>query len=194
MSQSFRLKILRGQPNNQYWEEFELEQKAGSNIISCLLEVQKNPVNTKGERVNPVVWEDGCLEEVCGSCSMLINGQPRQACTALIKDLLKSSSSNTITLCPLSKFPLVRDLRVDRSAMFENLKKVSAWIEVDGYYDQGSGPKVSQEKQDVMYTLSTCMTCGCCSESCPQVNDHSNFIMCLWFSAVLQGVGVEYRC
>jgi succinate dehydrogenase / fumarate reductase iron-sulfur subunit len=65
---------------------------------------------------------------------------------------------------------------VNRDVMFENLKKVSAWVEADGYYSQGPGPKVSQAKQEVMYSISRCMTCGCCSESCPQVNPNSDFV------------------
>ena len=60
--------------------------------------------------------------------------------------------------------------------MFENLKKVHAWIEVDGSYDRGPGPKISPAKQKVMYSLSTCMTCGCCLEACPQVSQKSKFI------------------
>lgn len=74
---TFTLKVYRGSPGKQYWEEFELERQPSLNVISALMEVQKNPINSKGERVAPVVWEQGCLEEVCGSCSMLINGVPR---------------------------------------------------------------------------------------------------------------------
>lgn len=173
---TFILKILRGHPDNQYWEEFELELYPSANIISCLMDIQKHPVNRSGERVTPVVWEQGCLEEVCGSCSLLVNGRPRQACTALIEPIMEESDSDTITLAPLSKFPLVRDLMVDRSVMFENLKKAQAWVETDPYFEKGSGPKISQAKQAIMYTLSTCMTCGCCSESCPQVNARSKFL------------------
>jgi succinate dehydrogenase / fumarate reductase iron-sulfur subunit len=107
---------------------------------------------------------------------MLINGFPRQACSALVEPIIRETKSNTITLAPFTKFPLVRDLIVDRTRMFDNLKKVHAWIEVDGTYDKGPGPKISPAKQDVMYPLSTCMTCGCCTEACPQVNDKSAFI------------------
>lgn len=176
MSKTFILKVYRGHPTKQYWEEFELDLIPSMNVISALMQVRKEPINRQGQRVAPVVWEDGCLEEVCGSCSMLINGKPSQACTALIEPLLEKSSKNIITLAPFTKFPLVRDLRVDRSVMFENLKKVSAWVEVDGLYDLGPGPKVAQKKQEIMYTLSTCMTCGCCSESCPQINPRSSFV------------------
>lgn len=173
---TFILKIYRGHPGKQYWEEFELELFPFANVISALMEIQKFPITKDGRSVEPVVWEQGCLEEVCGSCSMLINGRPRQACTALIEPIIKETKSNVITLAPFTKFPLVRDLIVDRGRMFENLIKAHAWIDADGAFDGGPGPKISQKKQEMMYSLSTCMTCGCCVESCPQSNDHSSFI------------------
>lgn len=176
MSKKYTLRVLRGQPGKQTWEDFELEMKPAANIISALMEVRKNPVNKKGEMSTAVAWEDGCLEEVCGSCSMLVNGKPRQACTALIHKIIEESGSDTITLAPFTKFPLVRDLVTDRSIMFENLKKVRGWIDADSSHDKGPGPKISPEKQEIMYTLSTCMTCGCCTEACPQVSDKTNFV------------------
>lgn len=176
MDKLFILRIFRGNPDHQYWEEFELRCKPFMNVISALMEIQESPVNRKGEKVTPIAWEQGCLEEVCGSCSMLINGKPRQACTAIIEPILKATNRSIITLAPFTKFPLIRDLVVDRSSMFENLKKVKAWVSNDGSFLKGFGPKISQEKQEAMYLLSTCMTCGCCTEACPQVNVKSKFI------------------
>lgn len=176
MENSYILKIYRGQPGHQYWEEFELPKSPFANVISALMEIQKKPINRQGVKVEPVVWEDGCLEEVCGSCSMLINSRPRQACTALIEALLKETEGEPITLAPFTKFPLVRDLMVDRSSMFENLIKVHAWLDTDSTHNRGPGPKISQEKQEIMYLLSTCMTCGCCVEACPQMNNKSKFV------------------
>lgn len=173
---TYTLRILRGTPNNQYWEEFELKRHPQANVISALMEIQQNPITKEGKATTPVAWEQGCLEEVCGSCSMLINGRPRQSCTALIEDYIRTSGS-TITLAPFTKFPLIRDLCVNRDAMFEALKKVRGWVSVDGTEDTGQfGPPISPEVQEAMYTLSTCMTCGCCSESCPQVNSNSDFM------------------
>lgn len=176
MNDTYILRIYRGQPSHQYWEEFELELVPFANVISSLMEIQRTPINRKGEKVTPVVWESGCLEEVCGSCSMLINGFPKQACTALISKIIEETGNRTITLAPFSKFPLVRDLIVDRGSMFESLKKVHAWIDVDGTHNLGPGPKISPERQKILYSLSTCMTCGCCLEACPQVNSKSKFI------------------
>lgn len=173
---TFILRIYRGLPGNQYWEEFELELRPALNITAALMEIQKSPVNRRQEKVTPVAWEQGCLEEVCGSCSMLINGRPRQGCTALIEPILQTCRSPIIAVAPLSKFPLIKDLVVDRDSMFESLKQVRAWIDVDHALDKGFGPKISPKVQEVTYVLSTCMTCGCCSESCPQVNGHSKFM------------------
>jgi succinate dehydrogenase / fumarate reductase iron-sulfur subunit len=177
MQGTFTLKIYRGIPGNQYWEEFELKRSVDANVISSLMEIQKNPINKEGKKTTPVAWEQGCLEEVCGSCSMLINGKPRQACTALIEPYIKETGSSTITLAPFTKFPLIRDLCVDRTQMFESLKKVRGWISVDSSNDTGDfGPPMSSEVQEALYVLSTCMTCGCCSEGCPQVNSESRFM------------------
>lgn len=154
-----------------YLEEFLVPYKPNMNVISALMEIQKNPVTKAGKQTTPVVWECNCLEEVCGACTMIINKKPRQACSALIDEL-----KQPIMLAPLTKFSIIRDLMVDRKLMFENLKKVKAWIEIDGTYSLGAGPRVSQQVQEEIYPLSRCMTCGCCMEGCPNVNEKSDFI------------------
>lgn len=174
--ETYILKIYRGSPGHQYWEEFELPLVPSANVVLGLMEIQRNPTTRTGKNVEPVVWEQGCLEEVCGSCSMLINGYPRQACTALIRTIIEETKSNVIKLAPFTKFPLIRDLIVDRGIMFDNLKKVHAWIDADGAYDRGYGPKMSPEVQEMRYSFSTCMTCGCCVEGCPEANKHTDFV------------------
>lgn len=176
MENTFILKIYRGVPDEQYWEEFAIKRRPFLNIISALMDIQREPKNNKGQSVTPVTYEAGCLEEVCGSCSMLINGKPRQACTALVDPLLEASGGNVITLAPMTKFPLVRDLCVKRDSMFKNLQKVQAWIDAEDSYDRGFGPRIAPKLQETMYVLSTCMTCGCCTEACPQVNANSKFM------------------
>ena len=173
-----RLKVLRqdgtDSPQSKRWEEFVVAWQPQMNVISALMEVRKNPVTASGQKTTPVVWESVCLEEVCGSCTMVINGKVRQSCTAMIDAI--APNGETITLEPMKKFPLVRDLVVDRSRMFEALKRVKAWIQLDGSHELGPGPRQSQENQEEAYPLSRCMTCGCCMEACPQVSSGSDFI------------------
>jgi succinate dehydrogenase / fumarate reductase iron-sulfur subunit len=68
----------------------------------------------------------------------------------------------------MTKFPLVRDLMVDRKRLFHNIKRVKAWVPIDGTYHLGKGPQDTPEHQQTRYKLSECMSCGCCMEACPQ--------------------------
>lgn len=154
------------------WEEFALPWRPNMNVVSCLMEIRKHPTLKDGTRTTPVAWDAACLEEVCGSCTMLVNGKPCQSCSQLVDRLPEA----TITLEPLGKFPVVRDLQVDRTPMFDALKRVKAWIPIDGTYDLGPGPKLDEETREQAYAFSQCMTCGCCMEACPQYHDRSEFI------------------
>ncbi|WP_282940792.1 succinate dehydrogenase iron-sulfur subunit [Paenibacillus sp. RC67] len=154
-----------------YTEEFEVPYRPNMNVISALMEVQRNPVNASGGKTTPVCWESNCLEEVCGACSMVINGKPRQACSALVDKL-----EQPVRIAPMSTFPVVRDLVINRERMFSALKRVKAWIPIDGTYDLGPGPRMAESKRQWAYELSKCMTCGVCLESCPNVNDKTTFI------------------
>ncbi len=172
--QTIELRVRRQDSPNapSRWEEFSIPWQPNMNVISCLMEVRKNPVTKQGVKTTPVNWDCSCLEEVCGACTMQINGKPRQSCTALVDNL----PEGPIVLEPLTKFPVVRDLQVDRKPMFEALKQVRAWVPIDGTYDLGPGPKMPAGEAEISYVFSRCMTCGCCMEACPQYNDRSDFI------------------
>jgi succinate dehydrogenase / fumarate reductase iron-sulfur subunit len=173
---SVRLRVKRqdGPHEESYWHDFEVPWQPQMNVISALMEVQKHPVTTGGQKVAPVLWDCSCLEEVCGACTMLVNGRVRQSCSALVDHI--APNGETIELAPMTKFPVVRDLVVDRARMFEDLKRVRAWIHLDGSHALGPGPRQSQENQEEAYPLSRCMTCGCCLEACPQIGPMSDFI------------------
>lgn len=171
--ETIELRIKRqDRPDSKpYWEEFSLPYLPQSNVISVLQDIQKNPINKKGEQVQPVTWDFACCEEICGSCTMVINGHVRQACSAIIDNL-----HQPIKLEPMSKFPIVRDLQVDRSRMFETLKKIKGWVPVDGLNDLGPGEKILPKHQQIAYKLSTCFTCGSCVQACPQFSKDNDFI------------------
>lgn len=169
----FRIKRQDSPETPARWEQFDVPVHAGSegtgsaNVISCLQWIAANPVTVEGGPTTPVSYDVGCLEEVCGSCTMVVNGRVRQACSALMDDLAPYDG-DVVTLEPMSKFPVVRDLAPDRSRFFDALKRVKAWVPIDGTYHLGPGPREPARQQATRYTLSTCMSCGCCLEACPQ--------------------------
>lgn len=166
---SFSVKVLRqDKPGaRSRWERFEVPHEPNLNIISVLQKIAARPKTADGKATTPVAWDCNCLEEVCGACTMVINGKARQACSALVDRLLEDRPGE-IELRPMTKFPVMRDLMVDRDRMFRALERVNAWVGVDDYYDRGPGPRESQGQQETRYPLSECMTCGCCVEACPQ--------------------------
>ena len=142
-----------GPDSAPYKETFHVPYRKNMNVISGLMEIQKNPVNADGDQTAPVYWEMSCLEEVCGACSMVINGTARQSCSTLVDEL-----EHPIRLEPMDTFPVVRDLIVDRERMFDALKQIKAWIPIDGTYDLGPGPRMPEKKRQWAYELSKCMS------------------------------------
>lgn len=165
---SVRVRVLRQDAPGEesYWQHFDVPYEPNMNVISVLQKIAALAHAEDGQPVPPVAWDCSCLEEVCGSCTMLINGRTRMACSALVDNLL--DEGDEIELRPMTKFPVVRDLCVDRSRLFRSLERVKAWVPVDGSYDHGPGPRVSPEEQEDAYPLATCISCGCCLEACPQ--------------------------
>ncbi|MBN2172443.1 MAG: succinate dehydrogenase iron-sulfur subunit [Candidatus Krumholzibacteriota bacterium] len=167
----FRIKRQENPAARPHWEEFAVPYREKLNVIVCLNEIRRHPVTRDGRKTTPVAWECACLEEVCGSCAMIINGKARPACSALIDEL-----KQPITLEPMAKFPVVRDLVVDRSRMFDALKKVRAWVQLDGTWHLGPAPRWNERERFRAYDFSRCMTCGVCLEVCPQINARSSFV------------------
>ncbi|MBI3316666.1 MAG: succinate dehydrogenase iron-sulfur subunit [Candidatus Omnitrophica bacterium] len=163
-----RQEALEAKP---HWEEYHIPYRPYLNVILLLQEIRKNPKTFDGTPTSPVAWESSCLEEVCGICTMVINGRVRQACSTLVDEI-----GMNVTIEPMRKFPVQRDLVVDRSFLFETLKRVKAWSPIDGTHNLGPGPRIASEEQQENYWLSRCFSCGCCLDVCPQVNDRSDFI------------------
>ncbi len=171
------------------WEEFSVPRRPNMNVIACLQFIAANPLTTDGTKTTPVVYDSGCLEEVCGACTMVINGKVRQACSALVDKLSEPTSGagaagEPITLEPMRKFPIVRDLSVDRQRLFDDLARAKCWVPIDGTHDLGPGPTISDELQEERYPLSRCISCGCCLEACPQYTPANRFVGAAIFSQV----------
>jgi succinate dehydrogenase / fumarate reductase iron-sulfur subunit len=162
-----RVRRQNGPGEKPYWELHKIKYEPELNVISLLQRIAAQATNADGKKVAPVTWDCGCLEEVCGSCTMVINGRVRQSCSALVDKLLVENDEEVV-LEPMSKFPVIRDLMVDRQRLFRALTRVKAWVPVDNYYNLGPGERQLRAVQEQNYPLSECMSCGCCVEACPQ--------------------------
>lgn len=122
-------------------------------------------INQTEAKTNRIAWECGCLEEKCGACAMLINGTPALACSQFLKDVGKKGK---IVIEPFRKFPLVKDLIVDRSTMFEMMKDMKLWVQEKNNHD-------INWNREVQYQAGQCLQCGCCLEVCPNFMSGNQF-------------------
>src|SRR3954454_13083902 len=87
-----------------YWETFSIEYRPNMNLTSCLQVIAARPETMEGKKTSPVNYDVACLEEVCGSCTMVINGKARQACSALVDPLRAEYGNGPIIVEPMTKF------------------------------------------------------------------------------------------
>lgn len=102
---------------------------------------------------------------------MVINGVPRLACETMMKDLKETE----ITIRPLQKFPVIHDLIVERSSIYENLRQANMYIE-EYLPPENEDSKDREKEHQHQYETAKCLKCGICLEVCPNyVNGKSFF-------------------
>jgi len=101
-----------------------------------------------------LIFPHSCKVRKCGSCAILINGVPRLACETYVDDL----EGDDLFLAPLSKFPVMSDLVVDKTAFDRLLEDVEVWLH--------DVPQHDEETYLERFESSRCINCGCCMEVC----------------------------
>ena len=137
----------------RFWYEPEQAAETVATALTKLGE-RSDLRDAEGASAAPIRWECSCLQKKCGACAMVINGRPGLACNARL-----SEYKNHLRLEPLRKFPVVADLIVDRSALYEALATLRLWFEGEA--------AINQTAAELGYEASRCLQCGCCLEVCP---------------------------
>lgn len=154
-----RVKIKRqASPfSKPYWEYFKYEGPADNTVAGVLddLNYRDDIFNENGEPVPRISWECSCLQGVCGSCAMVINGRPALACETFLRDL----KGDEVVIEPLRKFPVISDLVTDRGAIGDGLREAGMYIRD---YTPSSAAEYAHQ-----YAAAKCLKCGLCLEVCP---------------------------
>jgi succinate dehydrogenase / fumarate reductase iron-sulfur subunit len=153
-----------------YWQSFTYDGPEHVTVSAILdaLNYTDDLYDIYGNSAPRIRWECSCMQAICGGCAMVINGVPALACTTFADEV----KGEELVLEPLSKFPVVADLIVDRSIIYENLSSAKAYLETEA---------VSNKKEhEHQYSVSKCLKCGLCLEVCPNYHPGADF-----FGAVL---------
>ena len=161
-----KVNILRRKTRDSepYWESFIYDGPEDNTVAGLLEYINFNDdiVNDKGEKTTRIGWECSCIQGICGACAMIVNDKPVLACESFLKDI----EGPEINLRPLSKFPVIHDLVVDRS-IHETLIDNNVFI---GEYTPSEDGNFHQD-----YTAAKCLKCGLCLEVCPKYTDGKSF-------------------
>ena len=85
----------------------------------------------------PVEFDHDCREGICGSCSLMINGQahgPQQKTATCQLYVRHFQDGDRITIEPwrARAFPVIKDLVVDRSALIALWRRVATFRSIRG--------------------------------------------------------------
>ncbi len=153
-----------------YWQSFEYNGNRNVTVATVLDELNstENLLDIEGNPAKPIKWECSCNQKMCGGCAMVINKTPALACGVF----LNSIDGNILILEPLSKFPTIEDLMVDRSIIEQNLRQANVYI--------GEFAGFCEKEHSHQYSVAKCLKCGLCLEVCPNYVKGQNFFGALF--------------
>ena len=152
------------------FETYEAREiSTDSSFLEMLDMVNERLIDDEKE---PVTFESDCREGICGTCSLMINGQAHgpikgQATCQLHMRTFKDGDHIIIEPFRAQSFPVIKDLAVSRAAM-DNIQHAGGYITVS----TGSAPDanlipVPKEAADVAMDAAACIGCGACVAACP---------------------------
>jgi succinate dehydrogenase / fumarate reductase, iron-sulfur subunit len=152
-----------------HFEEYTVPVKRGTTILDGLIYIKENLDST-------LAFRTSCRMGICGSCGMLINNYPRLACQTQIEEI----RSSTIIVKPLANSPIIKDLAVDLSAVFNRHKSVLPFIIRDDKDELDKKVtreyKQSPEELEAYEQFTYCIKCGICVAACPTSASDTKFL------------------
>lgn len=135
-----------------------------------MLDILNEQLINKGEE--PVVFDHDCREGICGSCSLMINGEPHgpdRMITTCQLHMRKFNDGDTIVIEPFraKAFPVIKDLMVDRTS-FDRIQQAGGYISVNtsGNTQDANALPIDKHAADEAMDAATCIGCGACVAAC----------------------------
>jgi succinate dehydrogenase / fumarate reductase iron-sulfur subunit len=166
------LKIWRqpGPDDVGHFESYKVDEISDEASFLEMLDYLNERLINEGQEA--VVFDYDCREGICGTCSLMINGQahgPERATASCQLHMRKFKSGDSITIEPwrAKAFPIVKDLMVDRSA-FDRIIESGGFITspTGGAPDANLIP-IAKPVSDAAMDAAQCIGCGACVAACP---------------------------
>jgi fumarate reductase iron-sulfur subunit len=169
MADTITLEVARYRPEQEAeptFQAYEVPFRKDWVVLDAL-----NYVKDKLDGTLAFRWS--CRMGVCGSCGMLVNGEPKLTCATFLSHYLPGP----VRVEPLRHFPVVRDLVVEISDFMEKLKAVQPYIVRGEEMPVAKGEYLQTPEQlDTYKQFSMCINCLLCYAACPVYGLDQHFI------------------
>jgi fumarate reductase iron-sulfur subunit len=169
MANSITLKVTRYEPelDEEPWvQSFDVPLRDEWVVLDGLNYIKDRLDGTLSYR-----WS--CRMGICGSCGMLVNGEPVLTCASFLVDY----APGPIRVDPLANFPIVRDLIVNIGDFMAKLPRVSPWLVRDAEKPVEDGEYLqTPEELDEYRQYSMCINCMLCYSACPVYGLDPDFV------------------
>ncbi len=168
---NLKLRIWRQKNANDTGGFFEFEATDISEDMSFLEMMDVVNQQLVKKDIDVIEFDHDCREGICGMCSMVINGAahgPQRGVTTCQLHMRSFKDGDTITIEPFraKSFPVVKDLKVDRSA-FDRIQEAGGYISVDtGNAPDAHSIPVGKAEADRSFMAAACIGCGACVAAC----------------------------
>ncbi len=168
---NYKLKVWRqnGPEDKGHFDEIDAKNISPNQSFLEMLDQVNQELIESGK--DPIVFDHDCREGICGTCSLVVNGNPhgpQKAVTTCQLHMRTFEDGDTIAIEPFraKAFPVVKDLMVDRSA-FDHIIQAGGYISVKtgNAVDANSIP-IRKEEADLAFNAATCIGCGACVAAC----------------------------
>jgi fumarate reductase iron-sulfur subunit len=160
----------------RYSPEHDVEPTFESYPVPCPKEwVVLDALNHIKDKVDgTLTYRWSCRMGICGSCGMMVNGEPKLACATFLSSYAKNG--NKVRVEPLRYFPVMRDLVTELGGFLDKLTSVKPWlIRHDDSPTSGEFLQTPEQLENFRQ-YSMCINCTLCYSACPVVGLDPGFV------------------
>jgi fumarate reductase iron-sulfur subunit len=159
--------VSRGGADNGHTDTFKVPAYDNQTVLDVVSWIQQNADPTLSYRF-------ACRVGMCGSCAMMVNGQPRWTCRTHVK---KVAENDRVDIAPLRNLPVIKDLVADMDPFFDK------WIAAEGLHHptrDRSDPieQIDPQAPDRVTANAgiECINCSVCYAACDTVAGNADYL------------------
>ena len=159
--------VWRGGSDGGGFQRFEVPKQDNQTILDVVAWIQQNDDPTLSYRF-------ACRVGMCGSCAMMVNGEPRWTCRTHVNKVLKN---DRLEIAPLRNLPVIKDLATDMDPFFDK------WRKAGGVFHPTKSRNdpveeispLEEERQNANAGIE-CINCGVCYAACDVVAGNPDYL------------------